>query len=138
MRSCLSSRVSHGSADGVCAAGTVVVSRLKMGEMEEVDVDHITTDTSSQKCPLVCESASHVCLDRETNPLSGPVFKNPVCKVYRFQTADSKWMLVREQMEECTLSLSIPRQLISLYIQEDMLRPSQSKVNPAYYEWMMS
>uniref|UniRef100_A0AAV2LFH6 Type II inositol 3,4-bisphosphate 4-phosphatase n=1 Tax=Knipowitschia caucasica TaxID=637954 RepID=A0AAV2LFH6_KNICA len=122
MRSCLSSRVSHGSADGVCAAGTVVVSRLKMGEMEEVDVDHITTDTSSQKCPLVCESASHVCLDRETNPLSGPVFKNPVCKVYRFQTADSKWMLVREQMEECTLSLSIPRQLISLYIQEDMLR----------------
>lgn len=37
------------SSDGVCAAGTVVVSRLKMGEMEEVDVDHITTDIPSQK-----------------------------------------------------------------------------------------
>uniref|UniRef100_A0A8C6TXH4 Inositol polyphosphate-4-phosphatase type II B n=1 Tax=Neogobius melanostomus TaxID=47308 RepID=A0A8C6TXH4_9GOBI len=110
------------TSDGVCAAGTVVVSRLKMGEMEEVDVDHITTDTSTQKCPLVCESASHVCLDRETNPLSGPVFKNPVCKVYRFQTTNSKWMLVREQMEECALSLSIPKQLLSLYIQEDMVR----------------
>ncbi|XP_070770026.1 type II inositol 3,4-bisphosphate 4-phosphatase [Enoplosus armatus] len=110
------------SSDGVCAAGTVVVSRLKMGEMEEVDVDHITTDIPSQKCPLVCESASHVCIDRENNPLTGPVFKNPVRKVYRFQTMDSKWMLVREQMEECTLSFSIPKQLLSLYIQEDMSR----------------
>ncbi|XP_053274232.1 type II inositol 3,4-bisphosphate 4-phosphatase isoform X3 [Pleuronectes platessa] len=110
------------SSDGVCAAGTVVVSRLKMGEMEEVDVDHITTDIPQQKCPLVCDSASHACVDRENNPLTGPVFKNPVCKVYRFQTMDSKWMLVREQMEECTLSFSIPRQLLSLYIQEDMNR----------------
>ncbi|XP_071360479.1 type II inositol 3,4-bisphosphate 4-phosphatase isoform X7 [Trachinotus anak] len=93
-----------------------------MGEMEEVDVDHITTDIPSQKCPLVCESASHGCVDREKNPLTGPVFKNPVCKVYRFQTVDSKWMLVREQMEECTLSFSIPKQLLSLYIQEDMSR----------------
>ncbi|XP_023259977.1 type II inositol 3,4-bisphosphate 4-phosphatase isoform X2 [Seriola lalandi dorsalis] len=110
------------SSDGVCSAGTVVVSRLKMGEMEEVDVDHITTDIPSQKCPLVCELASHACVDRENNPLTGPVFKNPVCKVYRFQTVDSKWMLVREQMEECTLSFSIPKQLLSLYIQEDMRR----------------
>ncbi|XP_045903753.1 type II inositol 3,4-bisphosphate 4-phosphatase isoform X1 [Micropterus dolomieu] len=110
------------SSDGVCTAGTVVVSRLKMGEMEEVDIDHITTDIPSQKCPLVCDSASHACIDRENNPLTGPVFKNPVSKVYRFQTMDSKWMLVREQMEECTLSFSIPKQLLSLYIQEDMSR----------------
>uniref|UniRef100_A0A8C4H5U5 phosphatidylinositol-3,4-bisphosphate 4-phosphatase n=1 Tax=Dicentrarchus labrax TaxID=13489 RepID=A0A8C4H5U5_DICLA len=110
------------SSDGVCTAGTVVVSRLKMGEMEEVDVDHITTDIPSHKCPMVCESASHACIDRENNPLTGPVFKNPVCKVYRFQTVDSKWMLVREQMEECTLSFSVPKQLLSLYIQEDMSR----------------
>ncbi|XP_029020149.1 type II inositol 3,4-bisphosphate 4-phosphatase isoform X2 [Betta splendens] len=109
------------SSDGGCTAGTVVVSRLKMGEMEEVDVDHITTDIPSQKCPLVCESASHA-VDRDNNPLTGPVFKNPVCKVYRFQTVDTKWMLVREQMEECTLSFTVPTQLLSLYIQEDMSR----------------
>uniref|UniRef100_A0A8C9XRT2 Inositol polyphosphate-4-phosphatase type II B n=1 Tax=Sander lucioperca TaxID=283035 RepID=A0A8C9XRT2_SANLU len=115
------------SSDGVCAAGTVVVSRLKMGEMEEVDVDHITTDIPSHKCPLVCESASHACIDRENNPLTGPVFKNPICKVYRFQTVDSKWMLVREQMEECTLSFSIPKQLLSLYIQEDISRVQDLK-----------
>ncbi|XP_034389809.1 type II inositol 3,4-bisphosphate 4-phosphatase isoform X2 [Cyclopterus lumpus] len=110
------------TSDGVCAGGTVVVSRLKMGEMEEVDVDHITTEIPSHKCPLVCESASHACIDRQNNPLTGPVFKNPICKVYRFQTVDSKWMLVREQMEECTLSFSIPKQLLSLYIHEDMSR----------------
>ncbi|KAM4584369.1 type II inositol 3,4-bisphosphate 4-phosphatase isoform 2-T2 [Odontesthes bonariensis] len=115
------------SSDGVYTAGTVVVSHLKMGEMEEVDVDHITTNTPSQNCPLVCESAHHSCTDREDNPLSGPVFRNPVCKVYRFQTVDSKWMLVREQMEECTLSFSIPKQLLSLYIQEGMSRMQDLK-----------
>ncbi|XP_056135748.1 type II inositol 3,4-bisphosphate 4-phosphatase [Lampris incognitus] len=110
------------SSDGACVAGSVVVSRLNMGEMEEVDVDHITTDLPAQKCPLVCESAAHACIDRENSSLAGPVFKNPVCKVYRFQTVDSKWMLVREQMEECTLSFSVPKQLLSLYVQEDMKR----------------
>lgn len=50
------------------------------------------------------------------------MFKNPVCKVYRFQTTDSKWMLVKEQMAECTLSFSIPIQLLRLYIQEDRHR----------------
>lgn len=40
------------SSDGACAAGTVVVSRLKMGEMEEVDVDHIATDIPSQKVKI--------------------------------------------------------------------------------------
>uniref|UniRef100_A0A669B7C3 phosphatidylinositol-3,4-bisphosphate 4-phosphatase n=1 Tax=Oreochromis niloticus TaxID=8128 RepID=A0A669B7C3_ORENI len=59
--------------------------------------------------------------------LSLAVFKNPVCKVYRFQTVDSKWMLVREQMEECTLSFSIPKQLLALYIQEDMSRVQDLK-----------
>uniref|UniRef100_A0A671V3X4 Inositol polyphosphate-4-phosphatase type II B n=1 Tax=Sparus aurata TaxID=8175 RepID=A0A671V3X4_SPAAU len=105
------------SSDGVCAAGAVVVSRLKMGEMEEVDVDHITTDIPSHKVKAMVQYTFLPCL---CLPLS--VFKNPVCKVYRFQTVESKWMLVREQMEECTLSFSIPKQLLSLYIQEDMSR----------------
>uniref|UniRef100_A0A8C2J7K0 Inositol polyphosphate-4-phosphatase type II B n=1 Tax=Cyprinus carpio TaxID=7962 RepID=A0A8C2J7K0_CYPCA len=59
--------------------------------------------------------------------LSPSVFKNAVCKVYRFQTVDSKWMLVREQMAECTLSFSIPKQLIALYIQEDTCRIQELK-----------
>ncbi|KAK0142315.1 Type II inositol 3,4-bisphosphate 4-phosphatase [Merluccius polli] len=112
-------RMAARSSDGVCAGGSVVVSRLRMGEMEEADMDHITTDTP---CSLVCESSSHACINRENCLATGPVFKNPVCKVYRFQTLDSKWMLVREQMEECTLSFSLPKQLLSLYIQEDATR----------------
>uniref|UniRef100_A0A3B3D109 Inositol polyphosphate-4-phosphatase type II B n=1 Tax=Oryzias melastigma TaxID=30732 RepID=A0A3B3D109_ORYME len=95
------------SSDGVCTAGTVVVSRLKMGEMEGVEVDHID-------CNAFLLSSSRLSIFT--------VFRNPVCKVYTFQTTDSKRMIVREQMEECTLSFSIPKQLLSLYIQEDMSR----------------
>uniref|UniRef100_A0A8C7CD73 phosphatidylinositol-3,4-bisphosphate 4-phosphatase n=1 Tax=Oncorhynchus kisutch TaxID=8019 RepID=A0A8C7CD73_ONCKI len=95
------------SSDGVLAVGTVLVSRVNMGEMEEGDMDHITADVQQAQKVRTC-----VCV----------FFKNPVCKVYKFQTVDSKWMLVREQMEECTLSFSIPRQLLHLYIQEDMRR----------------
>ncbi|XP_061888278.1 type II inositol 3,4-bisphosphate 4-phosphatase isoform X3 [Entelurus aequoreus] len=112
------------SSDGGCGAGTVVVSRLKMGEMEEAE--HITTDVPSQKCPLVCDPASHGSAERD-RLLTGPVFTNPVCKVYRFQTVDNKWMLVREQMEECTLSFSVPKQLLLLYMQEDMSRVQDLK-----------
>uniref|UniRef100_A0AAZ3NWC9 phosphatidylinositol-3,4-bisphosphate 4-phosphatase n=1 Tax=Oncorhynchus tshawytscha TaxID=74940 RepID=A0AAZ3NWC9_ONCTS len=109
------------SSDGVLAVGTVLVSRVNMGEMEEGDMDHITADVQqAQKCTLVCESSQGTPNDKDNSPLT--VFKNPVCKVYKFQTVDSKWMLVREQMEECTLSFSIPRQLLHLYIQEDMRR----------------
>lgn len=50
--------LSRRSSDGVCAAGAVVVSRLKMGEMEEVDVDHITADIPSQKVRLTGRSKS--------------------------------------------------------------------------------
>ncbi|XP_064859965.1 type II inositol 3,4-bisphosphate 4-phosphatase-like isoform X1 [Oncorhynchus nerka] len=111
------------SSDGVLAVGTVLVSRVNMGEMEEGDMDHITADVQqAQKCTLVCESSQGTQNDKDNSPLTGAVFKNPVCKVYKFQTVDSKWMLVREQMEECTLSFSIPRQLLHLYIQEDMRR----------------
>uniref|UniRef100_A0AAZ3R3S5 phosphatidylinositol-3,4-bisphosphate 4-phosphatase n=1 Tax=Oncorhynchus tshawytscha TaxID=74940 RepID=A0AAZ3R3S5_ONCTS len=111
------------SSDGVLAVGTVLVSRVNMGEMEEGDMDHITADVQqAQKCTLVCESSQGTPNDKDNSPLTGAVFKNPVCKVYKFQTVDSKWMLVREQMEECTLSFSIPRQLLHLYIQEDMRR----------------
>uniref|UniRef100_A0A674PE94 Inositol polyphosphate-4-phosphatase type II B n=1 Tax=Takifugu rubripes TaxID=31033 RepID=A0A674PE94_TAKRU len=101
------------SSDGVSTAGTVVVSRLKMGEMEEADIDYISTEKTSHK---VGKSRS------KEEKQESLLFKNPICKVYRFQTADSKWMLVREQMEECTLSFSVPKQLLSLYIQEDTSR----------------
>ncbi|XP_017573146.1 type II inositol 3,4-bisphosphate 4-phosphatase isoform X8 [Pygocentrus nattereri] len=71
-------------------------------------------------CTLVCESGTTN--DKDNGPLMNAVFKNPVCKVYRFQTVDSKLMLVREQMAECTLSFSIPMQLLGLFIQEDSCR----------------
>ncbi|KAG9347093.1 hypothetical protein JZ751_006020 [Albula glossodonta] len=98
-----------------------------MGEIEDGEVDHIAADARGQKCTLVCESLHGTSNDKDGNPLMNAVFKNPVCKVYRFQTVDCKWMLVREQMAECTLSFNIPKQLITLYIQEDMRRIQELK-----------
>ncbi|XP_021333041.1 inositol polyphosphate 4-phosphatase type II isoform X5 [Danio rerio] len=113
------------TADDSVTVGTVLVSRMKMGEIEDGEVDHITADMH-QKCTLVYES-SHGINDKENGPIMNTVFQNAVCKVYRFQTVDSKWMLVREQMAECTLSFSIPKQLIGLCIQEDTCRIQELK-----------
>lgn len=41
-----------------------------------------------------------------------------VSKVNRFKTEDQRWLLVREQMSETPLSFSLPKQLLSLLIQE--------------------
>ncbi|XP_048052060.1 type II inositol 3,4-bisphosphate 4-phosphatase isoform X1 [Megalobrama amblycephala] len=114
------------TADDSATVGTVVVSRLKMGEIEDGEVDHITADMH-QKCTLVYESSHGTNNDKDNGPIMNAVFKNAVCKVYRFQTVDSKWMLVREQMAECTLSFSVPKQLIALYIQEDTCRIQELK-----------
>uniref|UniRef100_A0A8C1IVP7 Inositol polyphosphate-4-phosphatase type II B n=1 Tax=Cyprinus carpio TaxID=7962 RepID=A0A8C1IVP7_CYPCA len=114
------------TADDSATVGTVVVSRMKMGEIEDGEVDHFTTDMH-QKCTLVYESSHGSVNDKDNGPIMNAVFKNAVCKVYRFQTVDSKWMLVREQMAECTLSFSIPKQLIALYIQEDTCRIQELK-----------
>uniref|UniRef100_A0A8L0DW77 phosphatidylinositol-3,4-bisphosphate 4-phosphatase n=1 Tax=Oncorhynchus mykiss TaxID=8022 RepID=A0A8L0DW77_ONCMY len=48
------------SSDGVLAVGTVLVSRVNMGEMEEGDMDHITADVQqAQKVrTCVCPSCS--------------------------------------------------------------------------------
>ncbi|XP_016145408.1 type II inositol 3,4-bisphosphate 4-phosphatase [Sinocyclocheilus grahami] len=114
------------TADDSATVGTVVVSRMKMGEIEDGEVDHFTTDMH-RKCTLVYESSHGSVNDKDNGPIMNAVFKNAVCKVYRFQTVDSKWMLVREQMAECTLSFSIPKQLIALYIQEDTCRIQELK-----------
>uniref|UniRef100_A0A4W3JVN5 phosphatidylinositol-3,4-bisphosphate 4-phosphatase n=1 Tax=Callorhinchus milii TaxID=7868 RepID=A0A4W3JVN5_CALMI len=50
------------------------------------------------------------------------IFKNVIWKVYRFPTDNGKWLCVREQMAESTLSFHIPKQMITLFIQEDMRR----------------
>uniref|UniRef100_A0A8C4YJF4 Inositol polyphosphate-4-phosphatase type II B n=1 Tax=Gopherus evgoodei TaxID=1825980 RepID=A0A8C4YJF4_9SAUR len=43
------------TSDGGKTVGTIDVSFVKMGEIEEGEVDHITTDVQGQKCALVCE-----------------------------------------------------------------------------------
>ncbi|KAG7232699.1 hypothetical protein INR49_008219, partial [Caranx melampygus] len=50
-----------------------------------------------------------------------------VSKVYRFQTEDQRWLLVREQLSETPLSFSLPKQLLSVLIQEHTNRVQEVK-----------
>uniref|UniRef100_A0A2R9CE40 phosphatidylinositol-3,4-bisphosphate 4-phosphatase n=1 Tax=Pan paniscus TaxID=9597 RepID=A0A2R9CE40_PANPA len=43
------------TSDGGKVIGTIEVSVVKMGEIEDGEAEHITTDVQGQKCALVCE-----------------------------------------------------------------------------------
>ncbi|KAK2497416.1 hypothetical protein MC885_006019 [Smutsia gigantea] len=99
-----------------------------MGEIEDGEASHITTDVPGQKCALVCECTDLESVRRKDNfPFLNAVLKNPVCKLYRFPTSDNKWMRIREQMSESILSFHIPKELISLHIKEDLCRNQELK-----------
>uniref|UniRef100_A0A3Q3WKC7 Inositol polyphosphate-4-phosphatase type II B n=1 Tax=Mola mola TaxID=94237 RepID=A0A3Q3WKC7_MOLML len=58
---------------------------------------------------------SHVCVCMCVRACA--VLCAQVCKVYRFQTEDRRWLLVREQMSETPLSFSLPKQLLGALMQ---------------------
>ncbi|XP_028376882.1 inositol polyphosphate 4-phosphatase type II isoform X2 [Phyllostomus discolor] len=116
------------ASDGGKVVGTIEVSVVKMGEIEDGEADHITTDVQGQKCALVCECTAPESGSRKDSlPFLNAVLKNPVCKLYRFPTSDNKWMRVREQMSESALSFHVPKELISLHIKEDLCRNQELK-----------
>uniref|UniRef100_A0A8C3WDT5 phosphatidylinositol-3,4-bisphosphate 4-phosphatase n=1 Tax=Catagonus wagneri TaxID=51154 RepID=A0A8C3WDT5_9CETA len=116
------------TSDGGKVVGTIEVSVVKMGETEDGEADHISTDVQGQKCALVCECTAPESVSRRDNlPFLNAVLKNPVYKLYRFPTSDNKWMRIREQMSESILSFHIPKELISLQIKEDLCRNQELK-----------
>ncbi|KAM5308227.1 inositol polyphosphate 4-phosphatase type II isoform 4-T4 [Glossophaga mutica] len=116
------------TSDGGKVVGTIEVSVVKMGEIEDGEADHITTDGQGQKCALVYECTAPESVSRKDNlPFLNAVLKNPVCKLYRFPTSDNKWMRVREQMSESALSFHVPKELIALHIKEDLCRNQELK-----------
>ncbi|XP_008058984.1 type II inositol 3,4-bisphosphate 4-phosphatase [Carlito syrichta] len=116
------------TSDGGKVVGTIEVSVVKMGEIEDGEADHITTDVQGQKCALVCECTAPESVSGKDNlPFLNAVLRNPVCKLYRFPTSDNKWMRIREQMSESVLSFHIPKELISLHIKEDLCRNQEIK-----------
>ncbi|KAF3837525.1 hypothetical protein F7725_004989, partial [Dissostichus mawsoni] len=98
--------------DGVNEVGEVMVSRLQIEE--ETPPDH--------KCLSLCDSLHTSIHDKENSPMMRAVLCSQVCKVYRFQTEDQRWLLVREQMSETPLSFSLPKQLLSLLIRSHTSR----------------
>ncbi|XP_054418844.1 inositol polyphosphate 4-phosphatase type II isoform X2 [Pteronotus mesoamericanus] len=116
------------TSDGGKVVGTIEVSIVKMGEIEDGEADHITTDVQGQKCALVSECTAPESVSGKDNlPFLNAVLKNPVCKLYRFPTSDNKWMRIREQMSESVLSFHVPKELISLHIKEDLCRNQELK-----------
>uniref|UniRef100_A0A8C6Z5C4 phosphatidylinositol-3,4-bisphosphate 4-phosphatase n=1 Tax=Nothoprocta perdicaria TaxID=30464 RepID=A0A8C6Z5C4_NOTPE len=116
------------TSDGGKTVGTIEVNLVKMGEIEDGEADHVTTDAQDQKCALVRECTAPEGMSGKDNlPLLNAVLKNPICKLYRFPTSDNKWMQIREQMAESALSFHVPRELISLHIKEDMRRNQELK-----------
>nr|XP_004655893.2 inositol polyphosphate 4-phosphatase type II [Jaculus jaculus] len=116
------------TSDGGKVVGTIDVSVVTMGEIEDGEADHITTDGQGQKCALVCECAAPESVNGKDNlPFLNAVLKNPVYKLYRFPTSDNKWMRIREQMSESILSFHIPKELLSLHIKEDLCRNQELK-----------
>uniref|UniRef100_A0A2K5IK65 phosphatidylinositol-3,4-bisphosphate 4-phosphatase n=1 Tax=Colobus angolensis palliatus TaxID=336983 RepID=A0A2K5IK65_COLAP len=116
------------TSDGGKVVGTIEVGVVKMGEIEDGEAEHITTDVQGQKCALVCECTAPESVSGKDNlPFLNSVLKNPVCKLYRFPTSDNKWMRIREQMSESILSFHVPKELISLHIKEDLCRNQEIK-----------
>uniref|UniRef100_A0A8B9Q4L5 phosphatidylinositol-3,4-bisphosphate 4-phosphatase n=1 Tax=Apteryx owenii TaxID=8824 RepID=A0A8B9Q4L5_APTOW len=116
------------TSDGGKTVGTIEVNLVKMGEIEDEEADHVTTDAQDQKCALVRECTAPEGISGKDNlPLLNAVLKNPICKLYRFPTSDNKWMQIREQMAETTLSFHVPKELINLHIKEDMRRNQELK-----------
>ncbi|KAM6148145.1 inositol polyphosphate 4-phosphatase type II isoform 2-T2 [Erethizon dorsatum] len=116
------------TSDGGKVVGTIEVTVVKMGEIEDGEADHITTDVQGQKCALVYECTDPESVNGKDNlSFLNAVLKNPVCKLYRFPTSDNKWMQIREQMSESILSFHIPKELISLHIKEDLCRNQEIK-----------
>uniref|UniRef100_A0A8C3M353 Inositol polyphosphate-4-phosphatase type II B n=1 Tax=Chrysolophus pictus TaxID=9089 RepID=A0A8C3M353_CHRPC len=116
------------TSDGGKTVGTIEVNLVKMGELEDGEPGHITTDSQDQKCALVRECTAPEGISGKDNlPSLNAVLKNPICKLYRFPTSDNKWMRIREQMAETILSFHVPKELINLHIKEDMRRNQELK-----------
>ncbi|XP_069781394.1 inositol polyphosphate 4-phosphatase type II isoform X3 [Narcine bancroftii] len=108
--------------DGSSKVGTIVVSNLKMGENEKEETDQTPSEASREKSALSGNVLHRTVNDAGKFSLLDSVLKNIIWKVYRLPTANGKWLCVREQMAESTLSFHIPKQLIELFIQEDSRR----------------
>eukprot|EP00062_Callorhinchus_milii_P012594 gi/632959809/ref/XP_007895837.1/ PREDICTED: type II inositol 3,4-bisphosphate 4-phosphatase isoform X2 [Callorhinchus milii] len=109
--------------NGSHKVGIIVVSNLKMGETENEEAEQSPTEVSGRKPASLCGTLLHQAVnDNGKLSLLESIFKNVIWKVYRFPTDNGKWLCVREQMAESTLSFHIPKQMITLFIQEDMRR----------------
>nr|XP_057923916.1 inositol polyphosphate 4-phosphatase type II-like isoform X2 [Doryrhamphus excisus] len=85
----------------------------EVSNIREVNMSH-----SHKEGETPPEDENPALSERLHSPLMRAVLCAQVCKVYRFQTEDAGWLLVREQMSETPLSFSLPKQLLSMLISQ--------------------
>ncbi|KAM8881908.1 type II inositol 3,4-bisphosphate 4-phosphatase-like isoform 1-T1 [Synchiropus picturatus] len=95
------------SMDGVNKVGELKVTRLHM------EGEGVGKNAQEPESPALCDCLHSSIHDKENSPMMRAVMCSQVCKLYRFQTEDQRWLLVREQMSETPLSFSLPKQLLS-------------------------
>ncbi|XP_076023777.1 type II inositol 3,4-bisphosphate 4-phosphatase-like isoform X2 [Genypterus blacodes] len=112
----------------------VSLNRRTMDGVKEVNVSCMETEGEMEdnmspepKCPELCQCLHGSVHDKENNPMMRAVLCSQVCKVYRFQTEDLRWLLVREQMSETPLSFALPKLLLSALIRPHMDRVQEMK-----------
>ncbi|XP_051800151.1 type II inositol 3,4-bisphosphate 4-phosphatase-like [Acanthochromis polyacanthus] len=111
--------VSLRTMDAAMEVGEVKVPRLQMENDDKTPPE--------QKYPALCDFLHSTVHDRENSPMMRAALCAQVCKLYRFQTEDHRWLLVREQMSETPLSFSLPKHLLSKLIQEHTDRVQEVK-----------
>ncbi|CAH2301060.1 type II inositol 3,4-bisphosphate 4-phosphatase isoform X2, partial [Pelobates cultripes] len=92
--------------------GNIEVSLMKMGEIQNGEADHITTDTQGQKCALVCECSSPEVISGKDNlPLFNTAILMAVLNLHGLMSTDvpalmSKWNCSNEQVTETLTAMS--------------------------------
>uniref|UniRef100_A0A8C3PFW6 Inositol polyphosphate-4-phosphatase type II B n=1 Tax=Chrysemys picta bellii TaxID=8478 RepID=A0A8C3PFW6_CHRPI len=124
-----STEIVEGTRDPLFLTGVTFPPEYPIYEETKIKLTvYDVKDKSQDTCALVCEcTAPEGISGKDSLPLLNAVLKNPICKLYRFPTSDNKWLHIREQMSESTLSFHVPKELINLNIKEDMRRNQDLK-----------
>ncbi|XP_034021021.1 type II inositol 3,4-bisphosphate 4-phosphatase-like isoform X2 [Thalassophryne amazonica] len=102
----------------------------KPGEVQEsgLQIEGDNEDQTPQnKATELCDCFHGSLQDKENSPMMRTVLCAQVCKVYRFQTEDHRWLLVKEQMSETPLSFSLPKRLLNMLLDEHASRIQEVK-----------
>uniref|UniRef100_A0A4X1VD59 phosphatidylinositol-3,4-bisphosphate 4-phosphatase n=1 Tax=Sus scrofa TaxID=9823 RepID=A0A4X1VD59_PIG len=116
------------TSDGGKVVGTIEVSVVKMGEIEDGEADHITTDVQGQKCTHICictcPRSRHA---KDRVPFLKMCLKDPEFDYYNSPTGANKVLGHRQKMFEKILKPHQPKGSMTLELKESLNRNQELK-----------